>query len=833
MLSDSDDDPQNEELHKITVNEHYAKAFQYRKEREELDRLKEKLGSDISEADLEEDESDSESDVSEDEDGEELTATVDAAILRTLARIRRKDPSIYESSKGVFEEEQEKLASKAAFTVPGKTKKKDKDSPKPVTLRQAALEAQLNSSRSPSPEPLTHVQEQQELQKETISAFHAATGGGVVDDDDDLLVPREKTKDEQEQEEEEYRAYLEREVGDLRDIIGDNDVKVKAKDEPVDHDSEEGGKKKRKKKKKSGKEEDGVTTLKNQKSKEEDQEFLMNYILNRGWIDKSKDRVPTYHEVTKSKSNPKKSKPKATIDSDSDSDPHPSNHAEDKHVSDKGDDTDSDASFESFADAFESSYNFRFEEPNSSTIPSFPRSIPSLVRREDTKRKDARERRKQRKEEEMEKRREEVRRLKALKMREIRRKLELVGRQGGILGAKGKGKTKEALGVDEWEAKDGEMDEALRELDLEGDWDPEKHDVQMAGLFAGGEGDVEEGWDNTDEVDEDGKPVWNDDIDIGDIHISDDDAVPVDNTKKDKKKKKKKKKKGGEEEQEDEGVDIDAMDADVQALRKELGEEEEWDGTEEMRKRKLDEYMEEVYNLDFNDMVGDLPTRFKYTPVAPQTYSLTPVEILLATDKELNEFMSVKRYAPYKTDARKWDAKRQQKLKELKGALAGRSKTGGWLVKDSANGAGGASGSGSRAGNAQGEGEQKAKKRKGKKERMKAKAAAAEGEDEGERERDDETENTVQVDDGSRLNGASGVDAVNRKPKKDKLEKMATERDTLKGKGHKRKSDKIEGAEAEVQEPQELEQSDENGKPKKKRRRKHNKKSGGDGGGGD
>lgn len=46
---------------------------------------------------------DSEEAESEDEDGEELTPAMDAAILRTLARIKRKDPSIYESGKDVFE----------------------------------------------------------------------------------------------------------------------------------------------------------------------------------------------------------------------------------------------------------------------------------------------------------------------------------------------------------------------------------------------------------------------------------------------------------------------------------------------------------------------------------------------------------------------------------------------------------------------------------------------------------------------------------------------------------------------------------------------------------
>ena len=118
MLSDDSD---VEDLNTLTINEHYAKAFEYRKEREELAKrefcsnarvhffaysgplVKEKYGSDVDEAeDTEEDSEDAES---EDEDGEELTPAMDAAILRTLARIKRKDPSIYENGKDVFEGE--------------------------------------------------------------------------------------------------------------------------------------------------------------------------------------------------------------------------------------------------------------------------------------------------------------------------------------------------------------------------------------------------------------------------------------------------------------------------------------------------------------------------------------------------------------------------------------------------------------------------------------------------------------------------------------------------------------------------------------------------------
>ena len=62
--------------------------------------MKEKYGSDYSEGDESEDSEEAES---EDEDGEELTPAVDAAILRTLARIKRRDPAIYEQGKDVFE----------------------------------------------------------------------------------------------------------------------------------------------------------------------------------------------------------------------------------------------------------------------------------------------------------------------------------------------------------------------------------------------------------------------------------------------------------------------------------------------------------------------------------------------------------------------------------------------------------------------------------------------------------------------------------------------------------------------------------------------------------
>jgi len=456
--------------------------------------------------------------------------------------------------------------------------------------------------------------------------------------------------------------------------------------------------------------------------------------------------VPTYNEVTTSTQERRKKKGKAKVEPQPNDNENPDNNEED----DAG--LLSDASFESLASHFEASYNHRFEEPGAASIPSFPRNLPSLVRRQDTTRKDARERRKQRKEEELQKKKEEVRRLKALKMREVKRKLELIGRQGGL---------KKGLGGAEGGEDDDEfVDEALRELDLDGEWDPEKHDRQVAGLFDRGaeafedEGASIDGLDDDEgaegvRYDADGKPVWDDDIDIGDIPISDDDdtnfVLPsIEQPSKKEKKKKKKKKKGGEDD--DGGVDIDAMDADV-APR--FDEDEEWDGTEEMRKRKFNEYMDEIYGLDFNDMViglilspksllsyalrqiGDLPTRFKYVPVQPQTYALTPAEILMATDQELNEYMSVKKYAPYrhdKSNPQRWNKKTQEKLHELKAKVGERAGT-------------------SFINNSRGRGEdgqEKVKKRKGKKERMKLKAVNEDAEGPADIEMEEEPPNGVE-----------------------------------------------------------------------------------------
>lgn len=131
--------------------------------------------------------------------------------------------------------------------------------------------------------------------------------------------------------------------------------------------------------------------------------------------------------------------------------------------------------------------------------------------------------------------------------------------------------------------------------------------------------------------------------------------------------------------------------------------------------------------------VGDLTTRFKYVPVEPTAFDITPAEILMATDQELNQYVSIKKYAPYRKES-KWSKSRVEKLPEFKQTLHERLAKAGWTPEDL--------GAGDRRRGARGEnggGEDVKKKRMGKKERMRLKELK-EGQEEGGGERADDVE---------------------------------------------------------------------------------------------
>ncbi|KAK9328466.1 KRI1-like family C-terminal-domain-containing protein [Lipomyces starkeyi] len=84
-------------------------------------------------------------------------------------------------------------------------------------------------------------------------------------------------------------------------------------------------------------------------------------------------------------------------------------------------------------------------------------------------------------------------------------------------------------------------------------------------------------------------------------------------------------------------------------------------------KAKVEEFVEAEI-LPFEDPVADEPeTMFRYREVSPESFNLNPADILLADDNQLNEFIGLKKLAPYREPEKKQkDHKKYAKKKRLR-----------------------------------------------------------------------------------------------------------------------------------------------------------------------
>lgn len=185
---------------KLSINQSYADRYHHNKQRVHLEQLQQKYGDD---PDAAADSTDSEEDEEEDEEGEQLTPQVDAAILRTLQRIRSKDPELYKPGTNIFDRERDAVAQ---LSFP---EAKKQASGKRMTLQDyqrqrmqeimqkekdpalAYAEATVKDKRQPDDDsrPPTHDEEQEALRAELAGAFKPD------DTDGDLFQVRKEGDD--------------------------------------------------------------------------------------------------------------------------------------------------------------------------------------------------------------------------------------------------------------------------------------------------------------------------------------------------------------------------------------------------------------------------------------------------------------------------------------------------------------------------------------------------------------------------------------------------------------------------------------------------------------
>ena len=568
--SSSDSSSSSPEPVQLKVNKSYAKEYQSRKQREELRQVQQKEGG------IGSDESSSEE---EDEDGNLLTNSVNLQFLKTITALRKKENSVYDRNKQFFDEPTKKGEDKSLQDDGDDSKKRKPQRFKDV-LREQILEKMNDEEASneddtfkPENSKFAYDKQQEELRKAFLKESGAINEQEIDGEGDSWMVVKKKGV-----------KFNDAKEGELLEQFQEIE-KLSTGEKSDDKFSDP-----------RGEIEDG-------------NKFLLEYIKNKKWIDKSRD-----------------------YDDDDDDD-------------DDGKDDDDESSLDDIdrADDFEAKYNFRFEQAEAEATSGAHFSIQTYargqtmntVRRKDTTRADKRLARKERKAAERKAKEEQLKRLKNAKRQEMDQKLSQV---------------KAVLGAVEEEA----VDEAAIMKMLEGDYDPEKFEKAMNEAYGDDFYEKEDGeWKSDLDVrkslkdDEDGEAVIGQDDVNGGMYDTYDgeeggDEEDYDETGE---------KQGGEEDFGDGG---EAMDVEGYVEETEL---------EKKLKAKM---QDELYKLDYEDIVAGMPTRFKYRQVERNNYGVSAQEILLARDSTLKQFVSLKKMAPYTEDGEyAVNSKKRRRFREM------------------------------------------------------------------------------------------------------------------------------------------------------------------------
>ncbi|KIX04685.1 uncharacterized protein Z518_05555 [Rhinocladiella mackenziei CBS 650.93] len=267
------------------------------------------------------------------------------------------------------------------------------------------------------------------------------------------------------------------------------------------------------------------------------------------------------------------------------------------------------------ADEFEEAYNLRFEDPAKSNekLRSHARDMATKysVRREEANpRQRKREAEKAKKEAEKQQRKEEKARLRKLKIEELEEKVQKIKRAAGM-------RTKD-IRPEDWSRF------------VDDDWDDAKWEEEMQKRFGEqyyAEVDVDSEEDETSGTKRKvRKPKFDDDIDINDIVPDFGDG---------------------------EKADLSLSDEDTSVKRrkgKKLKEEKKRDARKE--RRIIERLVDEQLHLELHD---SLPKKvgFRYRETSPKSFGLTARDILMADDRQLNEFAGLKKLASFRDPEKK------------------------------------------------------------------------------------------------------------------------------------------------------------------------------------
>jgi len=255
-------------------------------------------------------------------------------------------------------------------------------------------------------------------------------------------------------------------------------------------------------------------------------------------------------------------------------------------------------------------------------------------------------------------RKNEDKRAKKRKEVEERKKQEKVQKKEEIKILKNAKKKEILEKLDKLKKITGNIDMALDDEDIEGDFDPEKYDSKMKEVF--------QNYDETAEPELE-KPTFSD-LDEEDYEYED--TEDWDNWTGPKQ--------GECDEEKEPHCEDEEFNMDCEYDASTVMKNEIIESTKGRRKSKrkskfaealessgakpvfdpsdktFQEYVDEYYNLHCEDVIDGLPCRFKYRSVPANDFGLSVEEVLGAKDSELNAWSSLRKTCQYRTEQDEW-----------------------------------------------------------------------------------------------------------------------------------------------------------------------------------